>query len=568
MKNISVIIAGLSFFFLSLAGMCNTPDGSPTGAQKQASTTHAINLASSPELNSLVQSWVSEYEKLNAGVKINVSDWQNEPASAGRINLITSDYPEASNDQLWKMTVGRDAIVAIFNAANPMLNEINTQGISANELAALFSDPAKRNWNSLIDKGQNAAVNYYSMDSEKIKENLAAFAGIAPGAISGTVVNTSSEIISAIQKDKYAIGFCRLTDIREAGTNALVQGIKLLPVDKNQNGRLDSFENIYANLEAFTRGVWIGKYPRALCGNIYAVSAARPTDQNTVTFLGWVTTEGQKYLNANGYSDLASAEIKSNQMALLGETNEAVTNAMGTAENKPVISTVWLVVILLLVLSAVLIAALLRYGKKQNWTASASDSQTSSVLNEDAIAAPKGLYFDRTHTWVFMEKDGNVKVGIDDFLQHVTGTLSRVIMKNSGDKVRKGEKILTVVREGKQLNIYAPISGTIIQHNTSLLTDSSLVNTSPYADGWVYLIEPTNWVREMRFLFMGEKYTEWIQDEFIRLKDFFATSAKTKTPAFAHVILQDGGELSDNILAELEPEVWEDFQAQFINTSR
>jgi hypothetical protein len=39
-------------------------------------------------------------------------------------------------------------------------------------------------------------------------------------------------------------------------------------------------------------------------------------------------------------------------------------------------------------------------------------------------------------------------------------------------------------------------------------------------------------------------------------------------PAFAQVIMQDGGELSDHILADLEPEVWEDFQIKFINTSR
>jgi hypothetical protein len=38
--------------------------------------------------------------------------------------------------------------------------------------------------------------------------------------------------------------------------------------------------------------------------------------------------------------------------------------------------------------------------------------------------------------------------------------------------------------------------------------------------------------------------------------------------AYSHVVLQDGGELSDNVLASLEPKVWEDFQTQFIDTSR
>lgn len=568
MKNYLVIIAGLLFLVFSLTGMSNTPEDSPSGAQTKVSASGTIDLVSSPELASLVNRWAGEYAQLNQEVKINVSESGNQPSNAGMISILTNDDLMAGHEQFWKIAVGRDAIVAVVNAGNPMLNELYAQGVTADELAAFIADPSKRNWHFLVDKGQNAPVNYFSIDSEKMKESIAQFAGIEATSVGGTTVTTSSEIISAIQKDKFALGFCHLTDIRDVGTGNLVQGIKILPVDKNKNGRLDSFENIYANMESFTRGVWIGKYPHALCESIYAVSALKPSNENTIAFLTWVTTAGQQYLNANGYSDLASAEIKSNQMALSGEANEAVGPSMVSTENKQFLSTTWIVVILFVALSALLFAALLRYGKKQKWASSANELEASPVLNEDVIAAPKGLYFDKTHTWAFMEKDGRVKVGVDDFLQHVTGTLTRVIMKNTGEKVRKGDKILTIVRDGKQLNIYAPISGTIIEQNTSLLSDSSLVNTSPYAEGWVYLIEPANWVREMRFLFMGDRYAAWIEDEFIRLKDFFATSARTKSPAFAHVVLQDGGELADHILADLEPEVWEDFQMKFINTSR
>lgn len=568
MKNYLVIIAGLLFLVFSLTGMSNTPEDSPSGAQTKVSASGTIDLVSSPELASLVNRWAGEYTQLNPEVKINVSESGNQPSNAGMIRILTNDDLLAGHEQFWKIAVGRDAIVAVVNAGNPMLNELYAQGVTADELAAFIADPSKRNWHFLVDKGQSAPVNYFSIDSEKMKESIAQFAGIEASSVGGTTVTTSSEIISAIQKDKFALGFCHLTDIRDAGTGNLVQGIKILPVDKNKNGRLDSFENIYANMESFTRGVWIGKYPHALCESIYAVSAVKPSSENTIAFLTWVTTAGQQYLNANGYSDLARAEIKSNQMALSGEANEAIAPSMVSTENKPFLSTTWIVVILFVALSALLFAALLRYGKKQKWASLASELEASPVLNEDVIAAPKGLYFDKTHTWAFMEKDGRVKVGVDDFLQHVTGTLTRVIMKNTGEKVRKGDKILTIVRDGKQLNIYAPISGTIIEQNTSLLSDSSLVNTSPYAEGWVYLIEPANWVREMRFLFMGDRYAAWIEDEFIRLKDFLATSARTKSPAFAHVVLQDGGELADHILADLEPEVWEDFQMKFINTSR
>jgi hypothetical protein len=141
-------------------------------------------------------------------------------------------------------------------------------------------------------------------------------------------------------------------------------------------------------------------------------------------------------------------------------------------------------------------------------------------------------------------------------------------MKEVGESVRKGEAILTVIRDGKQLNIYSPISGTIVDHNESLVADTTIVNSSPFFKGWVYQIEPKNWLREVQFMFLGQKYVDWLQDEFIRLKDFIAHSVKSDKLSYAHVVLQDGGELIDNVLADLGPEVWEDFQTKFIDTSR
>ena len=190
------------------------------------------------------------------------------------------------------------------------------------------------------------------------------------------------------------------------------------------------------------------------------------------------------------------------------------------------------------------------------------------LFDENTVVIPKGLYFDKTHTWAFMKKDGTVKIGIDDFLQHITGPVTRIEMKNTGEKIKKGDHLLTIIHKGKQLNIYSPISGTVASINETLFTNSTLINASPYADGWVYTIEPTNWLLEIQFLTMSEKYKTWLKDEFTRLKDFLATVLRPNTPEYALVVLQDGGALKDCILADLGPEVWEDFQTQFIDNAK
>ncbi len=211
--------------------------------------------------------------------------------------------------------------------------------------------------------------------------------------------------------------------------------------------------------------------------------------------------------------------------------------------------------------------AIVKFSRKAASKTSTISTIPTRVFNETSVLIPKGIYFDKTHTWAFMEKSGVVKIGIDDFLLHITGPLNRVNLKNPGEKVRKGEPALTIMQNGKQLNISSPISGKIKSRNIELLVDSSAINSSPFQDGWIYTIEPTNWTRELQFLIMAEPYTAWLKKEFSRFKDFLANNRFVGNPELTPIILQDGGELKDNILEDFGPEVWEEFQTKYINNS-
>jgi len=178
------------------------------------------------------------------------------------------------------------------------------------------------------------------------------------------------------------------------------------------------------------------------------------------------------------------------------------------------------------------------------------------------------LYFDKTHTWAFMDQEGIVTAGIDDFLQHVTGKITRLKLKSAGKKIKKGEHFLSIVQNGKQLDLYSPVSGTIVETNSSLENDASVINSSPYKKGWIYKMEPSNWTRENPLLFMAEKQQQFIQTEFTRLRDFLTNNVQSDMDSYSQVVLQDGGEIRDGVLSSMGPEVWEDFQTSFIEPSR
>lgn len=534
---------------------------------------NTITILCSPDLYDLTKQWTSAYCKFNPSTEINLIT-ANPDALGSKFNtgvnlgfISNRYYPsiESVSNSLWVVVIGRDIIVPIINSKNPFIDKINQQGISSFELAEIFKNPQTQNWRSLIENGENAPLNYYLIANESVKSDVANFMNVNQINIKGIEVNIGKELVTAVQNDPYAIGFCKLTDIINSGNQDFVDNIKLLPIDKNGNGQIDYFEKIYDNLNDFSRGVWIGKYPKTLICELYSVSNGIPKNETEVAFLKWVLTEGQQIVVNNGFSELVYNE----RQTKLEKLNNHKIYAETTKDQYALKNILFLIFIVFMVFLAggLFVNVIVRKRRNNIKTQNKGLSNHPKVINENSLTVPNGLYFDKTHTWVFMEKDGIVKVGIDDFLQHITGPYSHLKMKNPGDKIKKNEQILSLIQNGKHLNIYAAISGTIIDINEHLITDPSIINRSPYAEGWVYMIEPSNWLREIQFLRMAERYKEWIQNEFSKLKDFLAVSVHTKTAGYAHVAFQEGGELKDNVLQDFGPEVWEDFQKNFIDTA-
>ena len=529
----------------------------------------SIRVLSTPDLYNLSIKWADEYNRLYPETKISVisvSDTRmaDNLIAEGNIGFVSSDYYSGfKNESVWKLVVGRDVIVPVINSKNPFLEEIYRHGISPEALIRFVNNQDSQKWGTLLKNKQNSPASYYWINDETITKGLAEFLKTNQIKANGIEVKNGEEMVAAVQKDPYAIGFCKMINILDLKNQSIIENIKLLPIDRNGNGLIDYNEKIYDDFNVFYRGVWIGKYPKALFSNIYSVSSNQPENETEIAFIKWVLTDGQKFLYNTGYSDLLASERQTS----VDKLYNAEINTSVTMDDKSLLKTT-LLIIVALILTGLAVDATARYLRRKKVKLQIVDPVFQPVLDENSLLIPKGLYYDKTHTWAFMEQDGVVKVGIDDFLQHITGTISRIKMKTQGDKIKKGEQILSIIQNGKQLNLYAPISGIIKEQNKTLETNSSRVNSSPYRDGWVYKIEPTNWLRENQLLFMADKHVQFIKNEFSRLKDFLAVTLKGDTEKYARIILQDGGELRDGTLSNFGPEVWEDFQTKFIDPSR
>ena len=105
---------------------------------------------------------------------------------------------------------------------------------------------------------------------------------------------------------------------------------------------------------------------------------------------------------------------------------------------------------------------------------------------------PSDLRYRDTHEWVRLEDDGSVVVGISDHAQAALGDMVFVELPEPGMSYSQGDACAVVESVKAASDIYAPISGEVIESNPALEDDPALVNSDPYGDGWLFSMIPDN----------------------------------------------------------------------------
>jgi glycine cleavage system H protein len=105
---------------------------------------------------------------------------------------------------------------------------------------------------------------------------------------------------------------------------------------------------------------------------------------------------------------------------------------------------------------------------------------------------PTDLKFTKTHEWVKQLADGSVEIGITDHAQHALGDLVFVEVPEAGRTVTAGEPVAVVESVKAASDVYSPLAGEITAGNPELAAAPELINTAPYAGGWLFRLKPSN----------------------------------------------------------------------------
>ena len=101
---------------------------------------------------------------------------------------------------------------------------------------------------------------------------------------------------------------------------------------------------------------------------------------------------------------------------------------------------------------------------------------------------PDDLMYTKDHEWARLE-DGRVRIGITDYAQDALGDVVYVQIPDVGAQVTTGESFSEVESTKSVSDIYAPITGTIVEVNQELSDAPQRVNEDPYGEGWLVVIE-------------------------------------------------------------------------------
>ncbi len=105
---------------------------------------------------------------------------------------------------------------------------------------------------------------------------------------------------------------------------------------------------------------------------------------------------------------------------------------------------------------------------------------------------PEDLRYTKEHEWVRDEGDGRYRVGITDYAQDALGDVVYVDVPDAGTTVTAQQAFSEVESTKSVSDVYAPVSGTVVERNAMLDERPELVNGSPYGDGWLVVIQASD----------------------------------------------------------------------------
>lgn len=308
-NKLFTLIATLIIATLLLTA-CGTAASSPETAAE--SPKGVITISGAFALYPLMTRWSEEFNKLYPDVQFDVTaggagkGMTDALSGAVDIGMVSRGIKKEEEDQgAYWISVTKDAVFPVVNAANPVISALLANGVTQEQLIKVYITGEITTWGQLVGKPEiTDEIHVYTRsDAAGSPEMWAKFLGNkAQEDLLGVGVNADPGVLQAVIADPLGIGYNNLGYAYDASTGAPAAGSVVLPLDINANGTAETNELLETKQEAVDM-VAAGVYPSPPARELNLVTKGKPTGI-TQTFILWILTDGQKFVGEAGYVSL------------------------------------------------------------------------------------------------------------------------------------------------------------------------------------------------------------------------------------------------------------------------
>ncbi len=123
---------------------------------------------------------------------------------------------------------------------------------------------------------------------------------------------------------------------------------------------------------------------------------------------------------------------------------------------------------------------------------------------------PEELKYSKEHLWIRVEGEKAV-IGITDYAQEELGIVTAVELPSVGDELEQDDSFGSIEARKTVADLYAPVSGTVVEVNSEVADSPEPINDDPYDSGWLIMVEMSD-PEELKLLLTADDYAEAISE--------------------------------------------------------
>ncbi|WP_089785142.1 PstS family phosphate ABC transporter substrate-binding protein [Natronobacterium haloterrestre] len=270
----------------------------------------------------MVEVWADMYEDRSdasfdisgGGTGVGVSDVLNGQVDIAMMGR--EPEPEEIDQGLFAVPMLIDTVVATVNVDNPVLEALQEDGLTREQLEAVFTKEIT-NWGDLVDADVDEEITVYGRsDASAAYKQWGDFLAGDDGAYTESELeeladanhNGDQPVAEAVGSNENAISLNNINYVYDLSSGELEGDIRPVPLDRDGEG-LSEEEDFYETRDEFLAAVEAGEYPAPPAREMFLASDG-PFEDEAYDFVEWVLTDGQEYVRENGYVPLEDERLE------------------------------------------------------------------------------------------------------------------------------------------------------------------------------------------------------------------------------------------------------------------